>query len=186
MSCDSHRHYLVPSDMAMIERVLAHPDLRQSLNLGAALDCGAARFLIRKFQEGMTDEGDLTVALDRYLRILQAWRARPHCGDGSSHAKDRHCSGRYAPEAARPTGVRQKSAESPIMVMSDLLRAANELVRLTDFERARLLQRAAACIDDCHKQSVAPIPEPLIRMGATLLSTLRPWPAQSICSPPQR
>ncbi|BCH23347.1 hypothetical protein MesoLjLb_31320 [Mesorhizobium sp. L-8-3] len=42
------------------------------------------------------------------------------------------------------------------MVVSDLLGAANELGRLTDFQRAKLLQRAAACIDDCRKQFSSP------------------------------
>jgi len=146
MSCDSHRQYFEPSDMTMIERVLAHPDLRQ-LSDNVALGCGAAKFLVRKFQEGMTEEDDLTVALDRYLRIVRTWRSRQHC-IGSSDAQDWHRSGR----AVRPTGERQMRAESPVMVISDLLAAANELGRLTDLERAKLLQRAAACIDDCHKQ----------------------------------
>lgn len=154
MSCDSHRHYLVPSDMAMIERVLAHPDLRQSSN--PAPGCDAAKFLIRKFQEGMTEEGALTVARDRYLRILRAWRSKLHCSDGSSHAQDWHCSGRHSPMAAMPAGGSQKSAESPVMVISDLLGAANELGRLTDFQRAKLLQPAAACIDDCRKKLGSP------------------------------
>ena len=42
------------------------------------------------------------------------------------------------------------------MVISDLISAANEFGRLTDFQRAKLLQRAAACIDDCRKQFSSP------------------------------
>lgn len=156
MSCDNHRQYLVPSDMAMIERILAHFDLQQSSSDNLALNRGAAKFLIRKFQEGMTEEGALTVVLDRYLRVLRAWRSKPRCSDGSSHAQDWHCSGRRSPMAARPAGGGQKSAESPVMVISDLLGAANELRRLTDFQRAKLLRRAAACVDDCRKKLGSP------------------------------
>ena len=155
MSCDSHRQYLAPSDMAMLERVLAHPGLRQSSG-NPAPGCGAAKFVIRKFQEGMTDEGALTVALDRYLRTLWAWRSRPHYSDGSSQAQDWHCSGGHPPMVTRSAGGQQKSAVSPVMVVSDLRGAVNDLGRLTDFQRAKLLQRAAVCIDDCRKQLSSP------------------------------
>jgi len=127
MSCDSHRQYFEASDIAMIERVLACANLRQTSN-NLTLSSGPAKFLIRKFQEGMIDEDDLSAALDRYLMILKAWRSMPHYNDGRS------------------------GDENPVMVISDLLGAVDELGRLTDFERAKLLLRAAACIGYCQRQ----------------------------------
>ncbi|KQU72390.1 hypothetical protein ASC75_23670 [Aminobacter sp. DSM 101952] len=147
MSCDSHRQYFVSSDMAMIERVLAHSDLRLSPG-DVALSCGATKFLIRKFQEGMIEEDALSMALDRYLRIVRAWWSRPHCTDVPSYTQDWHRSERVV----KPTGERHMGAESPVLVISDLRRAAEELRKLSDFERAKLLQRAAACIDECHNR----------------------------------
>jgi hypothetical protein len=141
MSCDSHRQYLVPSDMMMIERVLAHSNLRQSPDQ-VGLSSGAARFLIRKFQEGMTDEDALAVALDRHLQMLRTWQSSPH---GIDDFPQTHSS-------VRPTGRLQNSAVSPVAVISDLLGAVNELGRLPSFERAKLLQRAGACIDVCCAQ----------------------------------
>lgn len=89
MSCDNHQHYLMPSDLVMIECVLAHFDPQQS----SSDNLDAAKFLVRKFQEGTTEEVALTEALDRYLRILRAWRSKPPCSDDSSQVHDRHGSG---------------------------------------------------------------------------------------------
>ncbi|MEP9400012.1 hypothetical protein [Mesorhizobium sp. KR2-14] len=76
MCSDSHQQYLTSSDMAMLERVLAHPELLKPTD-GPALQDGAAKYLIRKYQEGLTDEGELTLALDRYVRVWRAWWSRP-------------------------------------------------------------------------------------------------------------
>ncbi|MEP9398607.1 hypothetical protein [Mesorhizobium sp. KR2-14] len=76
MCSDSHQQYLTSSDMAMIERVLAHPELLTPTD-SPALERGAAKYLTRKFQEGMIDEGEMTVAFDRYVRVWRAWRSRP-------------------------------------------------------------------------------------------------------------
>jgi len=76
MCSDSHQQYLTSDDMTMIERVLTHPDLLTPTD-SPALERGAAKYLIRKFQEGLTVEGELILALDRYVRVWRAWRSRP-------------------------------------------------------------------------------------------------------------
>ncbi|PSJ56059.1 hypothetical protein C7I85_25350 [Mesorhizobium soli] len=76
MSSDGHHEYFAPSDMAMIERVLARFDLREPL-CSPAMQRGAAKFLIRKFQEGMTEEVDMAIALVRYLGLWRVWWSRP-------------------------------------------------------------------------------------------------------------
>jgi hypothetical protein len=67
MSSGSHQQYLAPSDIEMIERVL-QAGLR-SPSASPALCCEAAKLLIRKFQEGVTNEADLTVVLDRHFWV---------------------------------------------------------------------------------------------------------------------
>ncbi|MDH6234527.1 hypothetical protein M2281_005145 [Mesorhizobium soli] len=68
MSSGSHQQYLSPSDIEMIERVL-QAGLRKP-SASPALSCEAAKLLIRKFQEGVTDEADLTLVLDRHFWVV--------------------------------------------------------------------------------------------------------------------
>ncbi|WP_146148996.1 hypothetical protein [Pseudaminobacter soli (ex Li et al. 2025)] len=60
--------YLSASDLGKIKRVLS----------GARLPIGggdeAARFLMRKYQEGVTEEADLAEALERYIELRTDWR----------------------------------------------------------------------------------------------------------------
>jgi hypothetical protein len=63
----SSHHYLSSSDIEKIKRVL----------IGARLSVGideAARFLIRQYQEGVTEETALAEALTRYVGQRSDWR----------------------------------------------------------------------------------------------------------------
>ncbi|PSJ56273.1 hypothetical protein C7I85_25235 [Mesorhizobium soli] len=62
----SHQ-YLSSSDLKKIKRVLA--DARLSVRVDEA-----ARFLMRKYQEGVTEEVALAEALDRYIEQRSGWR----------------------------------------------------------------------------------------------------------------
>lgn len=68
--------HLTASDLGKIQRVLAaaHPTTG-ALGIGHE----AARFLMRKFEEGMTDEAALAEAFDQYIAKRNGWR-RVHGG----------------------------------------------------------------------------------------------------------
>ncbi|MDH6230555.1 hypothetical protein M2281_001127 [Mesorhizobium soli] len=68
MSSDSRRQYLTPSDMTMIEQVLAEAGLRKEVP--SALSRNAAKFLTRKFQDGLVDRSALASELRRHLSTL--------------------------------------------------------------------------------------------------------------------
>jgi hypothetical protein len=63
----TNAQYLSSSDLEMIQRVLAHA--RLSIRTDEA-----ARFLMRKYQEGVTEEAALTEALARYVEQRTGWR----------------------------------------------------------------------------------------------------------------
>lgn len=65
MPFDSHRQYLTPTDMAMLERVLAEAGFRKQACSTTQID--AAKFLTTKFQEGVVDETALMSALIGHL-----------------------------------------------------------------------------------------------------------------------
>ena len=73
MSSAAHRHFLKSSDLAMLERILVKSGLVKT-----AGNCGpvdeAARFLMRRFQEGLVNEDDLTSALEAHLRVRHEWK----------------------------------------------------------------------------------------------------------------
>ncbi|MDH6231945.1 hypothetical protein M2281_002543 [Mesorhizobium soli] len=64
----SHQ-YLSSSDLEKIKRVLAGARVCVSID-------EAARFLMRKYQEGVTEETALAEALDRYARQRSDWHMR--------------------------------------------------------------------------------------------------------------
>lgn len=66
----SHQ-YLTADDLGKIKRVLADAHMPNG-TLGMGHE--AARFLMRKYQEGMTDEAALAEALDLYVGRRNSWR----------------------------------------------------------------------------------------------------------------
>ncbi|WP_146148952.1 hypothetical protein [Pseudaminobacter soli (ex Li et al. 2025)] len=63
----TNAQYLSASDLEKIKRVLT--GARLSIRTDEA-----ARFLMRKYQEGVTDETALAMALDRYVKQRTGWR----------------------------------------------------------------------------------------------------------------
>ncbi|PSJ61577.1 hypothetical protein C7I85_11090 [Mesorhizobium soli] len=70
--------------MAKIERVLTQAGFHKS-ETASGMDKDAASFLAREFQDGVTNEADLTMSLERYLTRRAMWRAAPGSDAGSSH-----------------------------------------------------------------------------------------------------
>jgi hypothetical protein len=70
----SSQQYLTPDDMTKIERVLAQAGFRKS-ETGSTVDQDAASFLTREFQDGMTNEADLALALESYMLKRNLWRS---------------------------------------------------------------------------------------------------------------
>ncbi|MEP9374478.1 hypothetical protein [Mesorhizobium sp. KR1-2] len=69
----SHQ-YLTSHDLAMIQRVLAKAGFGSSKS-EPGVDREAARYLMNQFQDGMTDEAELTRALDHHLWERQNWQS---------------------------------------------------------------------------------------------------------------
>ncbi|MDH6231947.1 hypothetical protein M2281_002545 [Mesorhizobium soli] len=67
-------HYLSTPDLEKIKRVLTTAPLPKN---DARAEDEAARFLMRKFQEGVTGEASLAWALARYIEQRQDWRRVP-------------------------------------------------------------------------------------------------------------
>ncbi|MEP9374951.1 hypothetical protein [Mesorhizobium sp. KR1-2] len=66
--------YLTSDDLAMIQRVLAKAGFCTS-KTAPGIDREAARYLMRQFQDGLTDEAELTRALDHHLAERQKWQS---------------------------------------------------------------------------------------------------------------
>ncbi len=73
MSSAAYRRFLKLSDLAMLERILVKSGLAKTANNSGPVD-EAARFLMRRFQEGMVREDDLTSALEAHLRVRHEWK----------------------------------------------------------------------------------------------------------------
>ncbi|WP_019173968.1 hypothetical protein [Pseudaminobacter salicylatoxidans] len=84
MSSNAYQYYLSPDDMTKIERVLAEA----GNYYGQFERLGAANYLTRKFQEGVTEETALMLALHRYLKTRGAWQHAP--AGGSEFRPPRH------------------------------------------------------------------------------------------------
>lgn len=82
----SRQQYLTPDDMTKIERVLAQAGFRKS-ETGSTLDQDAASFLTREFQDGMTNEADLALALESYMLKRNSWRTASRGGDPNSRTE---------------------------------------------------------------------------------------------------
>ncbi|MEP9400112.1 hypothetical protein [Mesorhizobium sp. KR2-14] len=67
MSSNNHQQYLGPDDMALIERVLAKAGFRKS-TVCSTISSDAARFLVGEFQDGVTQQLELALSLDQYMR----------------------------------------------------------------------------------------------------------------------
>lgn len=63
--------YLSTSDLEKIKRVLSDAPLPKN---DPRAEDEAARFLMRKFQEGVTDEAALAAELARYIEQRRDWR----------------------------------------------------------------------------------------------------------------
>lgn len=82
----SRQQYLTPDDMTKIERVLAQAGFRKS-ETGSTLDQDAASFLTREFQDGMTNEADLALALENYMLKRNSWRTASRGGKPNSRTE---------------------------------------------------------------------------------------------------
>lgn len=69
--------YLTASDMEKIKRVLAGA---RATTVSLGINDEAARFLMRKYQEGVIDEAAMAEALDQYVAKRNGWRLVPGCG----------------------------------------------------------------------------------------------------------
>ncbi len=69
MTSHSHRQYLSSSDMALIEQVLADAGFVKGVPSEKGRD--AAKFLTRKFQDGVVDGAGLAKALKGHLVALE-------------------------------------------------------------------------------------------------------------------
>ncbi|MEP9374961.1 hypothetical protein [Mesorhizobium sp. KR1-2] len=67
MSSNNYQKYLGPDDLAMIERVLVKAGIRKSA-VCSTTGSDAASFLVGEFQDGVTQQLDLALSLDQYLR----------------------------------------------------------------------------------------------------------------------
>ena len=65
--------YLTGADLEKIKRVLAASGERLPQS-GSPLDSEAAKYLMRMFQEGVTDERALAEALDQFIARRRGWR----------------------------------------------------------------------------------------------------------------
>lgn len=72
-----HHQYLTASDMEKIKRVLASA---RATTVSLGINDEAARFLMRKYQEGVIDEAAMAEALDQYVAKRNGWRLVPGCG----------------------------------------------------------------------------------------------------------
>jgi hypothetical protein len=87
MSSDDRGQYLAPSEIEMIHRLL-EAGLRKP-PASPALSCEAAKLLIRNFQEGVTNESELRLVLDRYIWIwCGGWGPKPHLSNRGLHLTD--------------------------------------------------------------------------------------------------
>ncbi|WP_106722774.1 hypothetical protein [Pseudaminobacter soli (ex Li et al. 2025)] len=82
----SSHEYLSPSDLGKIKRVLAEARFPMSSSRTRE---EAARFLMRKFQEGMTEEAQLADALEHYIEQRAGWRILPGGDLGKQRAPER-------------------------------------------------------------------------------------------------
>lgn len=83
----SNQQYLTSDDMTMIERVLEQAGLRKS-EAGSMMDRNAASFLTHKFQDGVTSEAEMALALDQYIKMRGAWRSSPQGTDAQTQQGD--------------------------------------------------------------------------------------------------
>jgi hypothetical protein len=80
------QQYLTSDDMAKIERVLTQAGFHKS-ETASGMDKDAASFLAREFQDGVTNEADLALSLERYLTRRASWRAAPGNANSSRKAE---------------------------------------------------------------------------------------------------